>query len=181
MILSEKDFLEGISVLSSTDFDILLKEFAQCLNIQISQDVSYVLQFCGFYLKSWETLDKDHTKTLNVNLPKERISDTRVRQKPIIAETHKEINRLQKTIEDESLIHSEDDDLPSVTQLGRILTQWKYKIKSRVASYQKKHNQKIVLTNYKEAEKHLELNTLNKRQLCSLLHNFYDPSYTLIP
>ena len=80
IILSEKDFIEGISVLSSTDFDIFLKEFAQCLNIQISQDVSYVLQFCGFYLKSWETSDKDHTKTLNIDLPKENISDTIVRK-----------------------------------------------------------------------------------------------------
>ena len=98
MILSEKDFLGGISVLSSTDFDIFLKEFAQFLNIQISQDVSHVLEFCGFYLKSWETLDKDHTKTLNIDLPKENISDKTVRQRPIIAETHKEINRLQKQL-----------------------------------------------------------------------------------
>ena len=72
---------------------------------------------------SWESLDNDHTKTLNIGLPKENLSNETIRQRPIIAETHKEINRLQKTIEDESLIHSEDDDLPSVTQLGRILTQ----------------------------------------------------------
>ena len=79
--------------------------------------------FGGFYLKSWETLDKDHKKTLNIGLPKENISDKTVRQRPIIADTHKEINRLQKTIEDDSLIHTEDNDLPSVTQLGRTLTQ----------------------------------------------------------
>ena len=139
------------------------------------------MKFCGFYLKSWETLDKDHTKTLNIDLPKENISDKTVRQRPVITDTHKEINKLQKTIEDDSLIHSEDDDLPSVTQLGRTLTQWKYKIKSKIASYQRKNNQKIVLNNYQEAEKHLELNSLTKRQLCSLLHNFYDPSHTLIP
>ena len=43
IILSEKDFVDGISVLSSTEFDAFLKEFAQFLNIQISQDVSQVL------------------------------------------------------------------------------------------------------------------------------------------
>ena len=62
MILSEKDFVDGVSVLSSTEFDAFLKEFAQFLNIQISQGVSEVLQFYGFYLKSWESLDKEHTK-----------------------------------------------------------------------------------------------------------------------
>ena len=75
MILSEKDLIDRIPVLSSTEFDAVLKEFAQFLNIQISQDVSQVLKFCGFYLKSWETLDKDHTITLNIGLPKENISE----------------------------------------------------------------------------------------------------------
>ena len=75
----------------------------------------------------------------------------------------------------------EENDLSNVTQLGRTLTQWKYKIKSKIASYQRKNNQKIIFDNYQEAEKHLELNSLTKRQLCSLLHNFYDPSHTLIP
>ena len=97
------------------------------------------------------------------------------------ADTHKKISKLQKTIEDDSLIHSEDDDLPSVTQLGRTLTQWTYRIKSKIASYQRKNNQKTIFNNYEEGEKHLELNSLTKRQLCSLLHNFYDPSHTLIP
>merc|ERR1712240_67997 len=129
MIWSVEDFIKGVSILSSIDFDIFLKEFAQFMNIQISQDVSHVPEFCGFYLKSWESLDKDHTKALNIGLPKENISDETVRSRPIIADTHKEISRLQKTIEDDSLIHSEDDGLPSVTQLGRTLKQWKYKIK----------------------------------------------------
>ena len=42
MILSEKDLIDGIPVLSLTEFDAVLKEFAQFLNIQISQDVSQV-------------------------------------------------------------------------------------------------------------------------------------------
>ena len=61
------------------------------------------------------------------------------------------------------------------------VTQWTYRIKSKVASYQKKTNQKVVFTNYEEAEKHLALHSLSKRQLCSLMHSFYDPSHTLIP
>ena len=39
----------------------------------------------------------------------------------------------------------------------------------------------MVFNNYEEAEKHLTLNSLSKRQLYSLLHSFYDPSHTLIP
>ena len=58
MILSEKDLIDGIPVLSSTEFDAVLKEFAKFLNIQISQDVSQVLEFCGYYLESWETLTR---------------------------------------------------------------------------------------------------------------------------
>ena len=75
-----------------------------------------------------------------------------MRPRPIVAETHKEISKLQKTIEDDSLIHSEDDGLPSVTQLGRTLTQWTYRIKSKIASYQRKNNQKIIFNNFQEGE-----------------------------
>ena len=101
--------------------------------------------------------------------------------RPDVDKTHKEINKLQKTILDKSLIHKEDDGFVSVPQLGRTLTQWTYRIKSKVASYQKKTNQKVVFNNYEEAEKHLVLNPLSKRQLCSLLHSFFYPSHTLIP
>ena len=82
---------------------------------------------------------------------------------------------------DDSLIQKEEDGQASVTQLGRTLTQWTYRIKSKVASYQKKSNQKVVFSNYEEAEKHLALHSLSKRQMCSLLHSFYDSSHTLIP
>ena len=129
----------------------------------------------------WESLNEKHTIKLNQNLPKEVKSKIASRMRPDIEKTQKEITKLQKTIVDESLIHKEDEGLASVTQLGRTLTQWTYRIKSRVASYQKKTNQKVVFNNYEEAEKHLDLNPLSKRQLCSLLHSFYDPSHTLIP
>ena len=57
MILTEEDFIKGISILSTSEFDSFLKHFSQFLNLQISNDINQVLQFCGFYLKSWESLD----------------------------------------------------------------------------------------------------------------------------
>ena len=39
----------------------------------------------------------------------------------------------------------------------------------------------MVFSNYEEAEKHLALHSLSKRQLCSLMHSFHNPCHTLIP
>ena len=116
-------------------------------------------------------------------MPKEAISVKTTRKRPLISDTHKEIHQLQKnqTVDDEPLIQKDETELTSVTQLGRTLTQWNYKIKSKKAAYQRKTNQKVILNNYDEAEKHFETVSLTKRMLCSLLHNFYDPSHTLIP
>ena len=181
IVASKENFIQGMSHLSSKNFDVFLKDFAQFLNLQLATDITTVLQFNGFYIKAWESLDEKHTIKLNKDLPKEVKSEVTTRIRPEIEKTQKEITKLQKTIIDEALIHKEDEGLASVTQLGRTLTQWTYRIKSRVASYQKKTNQKVVFNNYEEAEKHLDLNPLSKRQLCSLLHSFYDPSHTLIP
>ena len=163
--VSEDNFIQGMSNLSSKNFDIFLKDFAQFLNLQLAADITTVLQFNGFYIKAWESLDEKHTIKLNKNLPKEVKSEVTTRVRPEIEKTQKEITKLQKTIIDESLIYKEDEGLASVTQLGCTLTQWTYRIKSRVASYQKKTNQKVVFNNYEEAEKHLDLNPLSKRQL----------------
>ena len=62
MILTEEDFIKGISILSTSEFDSFLKYFSQFLNLQIANDINQVLQFCGFYLKSWESLDEEHCK-----------------------------------------------------------------------------------------------------------------------
>ena len=121
MIQSEQDFVYEISVLSSTEFDTFLKEFAQFLNLQISQDVNEVLEFCRFYLKS---LDEDHVQELNLNLPKENVNDKTIRAHPPIEQTHQEIHRLQNTqsSEDDILIQLYEPKLISVTQLERTLT-----------------------------------------------------------
>ena len=74
-----------------------------------------MLQFNGFYIKAWESLDKKHTIQLNKHLPKEVKSEITTRIRPEIEKTQKEITKLQKTIIDESLIHKEDEGLASVT------------------------------------------------------------------
>ena len=144
IVTSKDNFIQGISSLSSTDFDIFLKNFAQFLNLQLATDITTVLQFNGFYIKAWESLDEKHTIQLNKHLPKEIKLEVATRMRPNVDQTHREIHKLQKTIVDESLIHKEDDGLASVTQLGRTLTHWTFRIKSKVASYQKKTNQKVV-------------------------------------
>ena len=45
MIQSESNFVQGVSALSTTDFDSFLKHFYQFLNLQISKDINKVLQF----------------------------------------------------------------------------------------------------------------------------------------
>ena len=49
--MSEDDFIQGISNLSSENSDIFLKDFAQFLNLQLAADITTVLQFNGSTLK----------------------------------------------------------------------------------------------------------------------------------
>ena len=116
---------------------MFLKEFAQSLNLHISQDVNQVLEFCGFYLKSQESLDEDHVRELNINHPKEEVHDKFIRARPPIYKTHQEIHKLQqkKSSGNDPLIQQEEPELISVTQLGRTLTQWGYRIKSKIATF----------------------------------------------
>ena len=79
-------------------------------------------------------MDENHTLELNKNLPKDIKSKVTTRVRPKVEQTHREIHKLQKTIVDNSLILKEEDGPASVTQLGRTLTQWTYRIKSKVAS-----------------------------------------------
>ena len=71
IITSKEGLIQGISSLSSSNFDIFLKNFAQFLNLQLATDITTVLQFNGFYIKAWESLDEKNTIQLNQNLPKE--------------------------------------------------------------------------------------------------------------
>ena len=97
MTKSEKNFTEELSKLSSSKFDEFLKKLGQFINLQISQDINLVLKFCGFYLKAWESLDPEHTKQLNINLPKEKLASNILRPRPQVTDTHQEIHKLQKT------------------------------------------------------------------------------------
>ena len=91
IIVSKDNFIQGMSSLSSKNFDIYLKDFAQFLNLQLAKDITTVLQFNGFYIKAWESLDEKHTIQLNQNLPKEIKSEVATRMRPDIGETQKEI------------------------------------------------------------------------------------------
>ena len=50
--VSEDNFIQGMSNLSSKNFDIFLMDFAQFLNLQLAADITTVLQFNGFYIKA---------------------------------------------------------------------------------------------------------------------------------
>ena len=52
IVASKENFIQGMSNLSSKNFDIFLKDFAQFLNLQLATDITTVLQFNGFYIKS---------------------------------------------------------------------------------------------------------------------------------
>merc|ERR1711989_179361 len=90
IVMSEDNFIQGISGLSSENFDSFLQDFAQFLNLQLAVDITTVLQFNGFYIKAWESLDNKH-------LPKGVKSETTTRIRPEIEKIQKEITRLQKT------------------------------------------------------------------------------------
>ena len=94
MLHQKNNFSQGISSLSSTDFDIFLKNFAQFLNMQLATDITTVLKFNGFYIKAWESLDEKHTIQLNKNLPKEIKSEVATRMRPNVDQTHKKTNKL---------------------------------------------------------------------------------------
>ena len=52
IVASKENFIQGISNSSSKNFDIILKIFAQFLNLQLAIDITTVLQFNGFYIKA---------------------------------------------------------------------------------------------------------------------------------
>ena len=151
MIKSEENFNEELSKLSTSEFDEFLMKFNQMINLQISTDITTILKFCGFYLKAWESLNSNHTKSLNINLPKENLASNVSRPRPEVKDTHQEIHKLQKTKS-----HSDTDLLTdvsqSVTQLGRKLFQWEYTVKSTVASFQSKSHQKVILRALKKLQ-----------------------------
>ena len=96
VIESEDNFIQGMSNLSSKEFDIFLKDFAQFLNLQLAADITTVLQFNGFYIKAWESLDEKHTIQLNKNLPKEIKSEVTTRVRPEIEKNTKRNNKIAK-------------------------------------------------------------------------------------
>ena len=52
IVASKDNFIQGMSNLSSKDFDTFLKNFAQFLNLRLATDITTVLQFNEFYIKA---------------------------------------------------------------------------------------------------------------------------------
>ena len=137
-----------------------------------------MLSYCNFYLKEWISFDQNHKNTLNKDLPKEGSTSNILRQRPLIADTHTEIRKIQNTQNsaDTDLIKEEKT---SITQLGRNLSQWTYSVKNKTVGFQIKHT-KINFKTFEEAEQYLTNNNITKRQLCSLMHSFYDLRNTIL-
>ena len=63
--------------------------------------------------------------------------------------------------------------------MGRNLSQWTYSVKNEFIGFQVK-NTKINFKTFEAAEQYLTNNNITKRQLCSLLHLFYDLINTIL-
>ena len=131
-----------------------------------------MLSYCNLYLKEWISFDQNHKNTLNIGLPKEGSTSNILRQRSPIAETNKEIGKIQNT-QNSADIDLIKEDKTSITQLGRNLSQWTYSVKNKTVGFQIK-NTKINFKTFEEAEQYLTNNNITKRQLCSLMHSFYD-------
>ena len=159
-INSTQELLKATSQLSSLQFDEFLKDLSNFCAIQITQDINKVLSYCNFYLKEWISFDQTHKNTLNKDLPKEGSTSNILRQRPLIADTHTEIRKIQNTQNsaDTDLIKEENT---SITQLGRNLSQWTYSVKNKTVGFQIKHT-KINFKTFEKAEQYLTNNNITK-------------------
>ena len=146
--------------MSSSQFDEFLKGLSKFCDIQITQDINKVLAFCNFYLKEWVSFDDKHKKTLNINLPKEKSTSFIARERPVIADTHAEISKIQNSQNsmDDNLIKEETK---SITQLGRNLSEWTYAVKNKSIGFSIK-NTKMNSKSFTEAENYLTNNNITK-------------------
>ena len=177
-ISTTDDLLNATSQLSSSQFDVFLKSLSKFCDIQITQDINKVLSFCNFYLKEWMSFDEEHKKTLNINLPKENSTSKILRNRPSIADTQAEISKIQNSHNsmDNTLVK---EDTKSITQLGRNISEWTYAVKNKSIGFSIK-NTKMNFKTFAEAENYLSNNKITKRQLCSLMHSFYDLRNTIL-
>ena len=92
------------------------------------------------------------------------------RKRPDIDLVHQEIRILQK-IQQTEVMGIVDDD--SVIQLGRQLKRDYYSVKNIIPGFKtKKGKQKF--KDFEQAKTYFSKNRLTKRELCSLIHSFYD-------
>ena len=159
-ISTSDDLLKETSQLSSLQFDEFLKSLSKFCDIQITQDINKVLSFCNFYLKEWVSFDEQHKNTLNINLPKEKSTSTILCERPVIADTHAEISKIQNSHNsmDDNLIKEETK---SITQLGRSLSEWTYAVKNKSIGFSIK-NTKMNFKSFTEAKNYLTNNNITK-------------------
>ena len=131
-----------------------------------------------FYLKGWASLDDLHTKKHNINLPKETTTAVINQKRPAITDTHKDIQKLKHTKQDKDKEIIDDTEI-GISQLLRMLTQWKYSIKSKQAQFLVK-NQKVGFKTFEEENEYFKTLDITKHQLCSLIHSFNDQSYPIL-
>ena len=149
-INTTQELLKATSQLSSLQFDEFLKDLSNFCDIQITQDINKVLSYCNFYLKEWISFDQNHKNTLNKGLPKEGSTSNILRQRPPVAETHKEIGKIQNTQNSADIDLNKEDKI-SITQLGSNLSHWTYSVKNKTVGFQIKHT-KINFKTFEEAE-----------------------------
>ena len=173
-----EELLNATSKLSSLQFDEFLKSLSKFCDIQITQDINKVLSYCNFYLKEWISFDENHKNILDINLPKEKSTRNILHERLSIADTHAKISKIKNTQNStyENLIK---EDAKSITQLGRNLSEWTYSVKNKTIGFSIK-NTKINFKSFAEAEKYLTDNKITKRQLCLLMHSFYDLRNTIL-
>ena len=115
---------------------------------------------------------------MNKGLPTKGSTSNILRQRPPVAEIHKEIGKIQNT-HNSTDIDLIKEDKTSITQLGRNLSQWTYSVKNKTVGFQIKHT-KINFKTFEEAKQYLTNNNITKRQLGSLMHSFYDLRNTIL-
>ena len=131
-----------------------------------------MLSYCNFYLKEWISFDQNHKTILNKDLPKEGSASNILRERPPVDETHREIRQIQNT---QNSVETEliKEEKTFITPLERNLSQDTYSVKNKTVEFQIKQT-KINFKTFEEAEQYLTNNNITKRQLCSLMHSFYD-------
>ena len=146
-------------------------------NMRISDDTGRILAFNGFYLKKWLSYNLEHTISLNETLRKPTRDTDYLRVRPDLSDTRAEMQIMLKSKSSDETEVMETES--SISQLGRTLTRFNYSVKTKIASFMRK-KEKIIFSCSDDCNTYLECNDISKRELCSLLHCFFDMMNTIL-